>query len=267
MATRPNAVLSVAGVDSGGGAGIAADLKTFWAYGLWGTVAVTAVTAQNTLRVTAIEPVSPALLTAQMRAVLEDFSVAAVKVGMVPNRSLADAIVAVLGERGEPIPVVWDPVLVASSGDRLGTQEAVWTAVRSGHVWLLTPNLEEAGALVGRPLRTRQDMAAAAAELAACGAQAVLIKGGHLPGDEAADYLWDADGGTWWVSPRLPAQPTHGTGCTLSSAIAAGLARGLGLREAVERARGFVREAILAQRPVGQGRWPVDPGWGCTPWI
>ncbi|MCL6564582.1 MAG: bifunctional hydroxymethylpyrimidine kinase/phosphomethylpyrimidine kinase [Firmicutes bacterium] len=259
-------MLVIAGSDSGGGAGIAADLKTLSAHGVWGLLAITAVTAQNTTVVRAIHALEPEMVTSQIQAVVEDIGCDAVKVGMVPDRSTVAAILRALQSLPEDIPVVWDPVLAASTGNALGSAEAISAALSSGRITLFTPNAPEAAVLTGRRVETRAEVEAAAQRLLDQGARAVLIKGGHLPEAGACDYLALPRGGRWLEGERIAAQPTHGTGCVLASAAAAGLARGLDLEEAVVRAKRFVTEAIRAQRHLGAGRWPVDPCWEVRPW-
>lgn len=263
---RPPTVLVIAGSDSGGGAGIAADLKTLSAYGVWGLLAITAVTAQNTTEVRAIHALEPEMVTSQIQAVVEDIGCDAVKVGMVPDRATVQAILRALQGLPGDIPVIWDPVLAASTGNALGSAEAISAALSSGRITLLTPNAPEAAVLTGRPVETRAEVEAAAQGLLAQGARAVLIKGGHLEEEGASDYLAVAGRGRWVEGERIPARPTHGTGCALASAVAAGVARGWDLEEAVVHAKRFVTEAIRAQRRLGAGRWPVDPCWGVRPW-
>jgi hydroxymethylpyrimidine/phosphomethylpyrimidine kinase len=241
-------VLAIAGSDSGGGAGIQADLKTFAALGCYGMTAITALTAQNTLGVRAIHPVPAPMLRDQIDAVIEDIGVDAVKIGMLHCadiiRSVADAI-----DRHGLRPVVLDPVMMSTSGARLIDDDA--RAVLVGELFrratLVTPNLDEAALLVGRPLQTEADMEAAAREMLAMGAAAVLLKGGHLAGETVSDLLLMNGAPPHWMrAPRIATANTHGTGCTLSSAIAAQLALGAELPHAVELARAYVREALAA---------------------
>ncbi len=264
MTPTPPRVLSIAGSDSGGGAGIQADLNTCSALGCFGTTAITAVTAQNTQGVRAVHALPAALVAQQIDAVAEDIGVDAVKIGMLHGPEVVRAVAGALRRHGLR-RVVLDPVMVASSGDRLVTDETV-AALRSELfplVMLVTPNLDEAAALLGRPIATVDAMQAAVPELRALGAQAVLIKGGHLVGDVLSDLLIDPEGSTLWQSQRIATRNTHGTGCTLSSAIACGLARGLALREAVAQGRDFVRGALqgAAGWRLGQGPGPLDHGW------
>jgi hydroxymethylpyrimidine/phosphomethylpyrimidine kinase len=257
-------VLSIAGSDSGGGAGIQADLKTIAALGCYGMTAITALTAQNTLGVRAIHGVPPEMLGHQIDAVVEDIGVHAVKIGMLHAPEIVMAVAAAI-DRHALQKVVLDPVMVATSGAVLIANPAIVVLVRElfPRAMLVTPNLDEAALLVGRSLNDAQDMELAAAELLAMGARAVLLKGGHLPGDTVMDLLVIADGGKHWMqAPRIPSANTHGTGCTLSSAIASGLALGLPLQEAVEMARVFVRAAMLAGANVktGAGGGPLNHG-------
>ncbi len=257
-------VLSIAGSDSGGGAGIQADLKTFAALGCYGTTAITALTAQNTTGVRAIHAVTPAMLRDQIDAVLEDIGVHAVKIGMLSSASLVQVVVQAIDRHALP-NVVLDPVMVATSGAVLIEDPAVSAMVRElfGRALLITPNLDEASLLVGRPLRSEHDMEAAARELLGKGARAVLLKGGHLPGEVVSDLLISGNGAPHWMrAPRIDTPNTHGTGCTLSSAIAAQLALGLTLRDAVEAARSYVRGALGAGARVrtGSGNGPLNHG-------
>ena len=258
-------VLSIAGSDSGGGAGIQADLKTFAALGCYGMTAITAITAQNTQGVRAIHGVPPEILRAQIDAVVEDIGVDAVKIGMLHSpdvvRVVADAI------RRYRLPhVVLDPVMVATSGDRLSTQETVQVLVRELFplAAVVTPNLDEAALLLGRPLAGLDDLDAAAQALLQLGAPAALLKGGHLPGDEVVDVLAEPGGRcTRLSSQRIATHNGHGTGCTLSSAIAAHLAQGLPLAQAVAQARAYILGAIAAGAGVhtGQGHGPLNHGY------
>lgn len=257
-------VLSIAGSDSGGGAGIQADLKTFAALGCYGMTAITAVTAQNTLGVRAIHSIPPDVLRDQIDAVLEDIGVHAVKVGMLHSletvRTVASAI-----DRHALTQVVLDPVMVATSGAVLIDNTAIATlAAELFHrTMLITPNLDEASLLVGQRLTCEADMHRAAEQLLAMGARAVLVKGGHLTGEVVSDVLVTADGQVLWMrAPRVPSYNTHGTGCTLSSAIAAHLAKGHGLVDAVQAAHHYVRAGLKAGAQVrtGRGSGPLNHG-------
>ncbi len=262
MRFRYPRVLSIAGSDSGGGAGIQADLKTFSALGCFGMTAITAITAQNTLGVRAIHGLPVQLLRDQIDAVVDDIGVDAVKIGMLhaPDivRTVAEAI-----DRHGLTQVVFDPVMVATSGAVLIDQTAVQVLVRElfPRVALITPNLDEAALLVGYPLLSEPDLDRAAHALLDQGARAVLLKGGHMPGDQVADLLVTRSGEkTWMRASRIASANTHGTGCTLSSAIAAHLALGAPLAEAVQLARGFVRQALQAGAAVrtGAGSGPLN---------
>jgi hydroxymethylpyrimidine/phosphomethylpyrimidine kinase len=249
-------VLTIAGSDSGGGAGIQADLKTFSALGCFGMTAITALTAQNTCGVRAIHGVPPQMLRDQIDAVFEDIGVDAVKIGMLhaPEivRTVAEAI-----DRHALTQVVFDPVMVATSGAVLIDNTAVDVLVRElfPRVAVITPNLDEAALLVGRNLSSAQDMEQAALDLLNKGAKAVLLKGGHLPGPVVMDLLLTAGGDKLWMQDaRIHSPNTHGTGCTLSSAMAAHLALGSTLVEAVQKARAFVRAALVAGAQVRTGQ-------------
>lgn len=255
-------VLSIAGSDSGGGAGIQGDLKTFAALGCYGMTALTALTAQNTLGVRSIHPVPVEFLADQIDMVAEDIGVDAVKIGMLHSapvvRTVADAL-----DRHRLAAVVLDPVMVATSGARLIEPEATEALVRQlfPRALLVTPNLDEAGLLVGRTLRTEADMEVAGRELLAQGARAVLVKGGHLAGDTVSDLLLVPDAEPLWLrSPRIATPNTHGTGCTLSSAIAAFLALGSDLPGAVRQAHEYVRGALAAGAGArtGAGSGPLN---------
>ena len=255
-------VLSIAGSDSGGGAGIQADLKTFSALGCYGMTAITALTAQNTLGVRSIHGVPPQMLLDQIDAVVEDIGVDAVKIGMLHSPEIVHAVAEAI-DRHALERVVLDPVMVATSGAVLIDNPAIIALVRElfGRAALVTPNLDEAALLVGRPLDSEQAMEIAARELLSQGARAVLLKGGHLPGDVVSDLLIMQGGAPYWMrAPRIHSANTHGTGCTLSSAIASHLALGLSLTEAVEAARVYVRGALEAGAAVrtGAGSGPLN---------
>ncbi|WP_332815544.1 bifunctional hydroxymethylpyrimidine kinase/phosphomethylpyrimidine kinase [Ramlibacter sp.] len=267
MQERYVRVLSIAGSDSGGGAGIQADLKTFAALGCYGMTAITALTAQNTQGVRGIHAVPPDFLKAQLQAVIEDIGVDAVKVGMLHAPEIVEVVAWAIDGYGLP-HVVLDPVMVATSGDRLIAQETVQVLVRElfPRAEVVTPNLDEAALLLGRQLADAAALPPAAADLLALGAQAVLLKGGHLPGEEVVDLLAQRGAEPACVTlrgPRIASPNTHGTGCTLSSAIACGLALGLPLVESVTQARAYVRSAMLAGAGVrtGQGHGPLNHGF------
>ena len=265
-------LLSIAGSDSGGGAGVQADLKTFAALGCFGTTAITALTAQNTTGVRAIHAVPLDMLADQIDAVVEDIGVDAVKIGMLHSAPTIETVAAAL-DRHHLRQVVLDPVMVATSGAALIDPSAIAALVRLmfPRAVLVTPNLDEAAMLVGRALYTEADMAEAAQQLLDMGAQAVLLKGGHLAGDTVADLLLQAGKPALWLrAPRIATPNTHGTGCTLSSAIAARLALGDDLPEAVLRARDFVRGALAAGACVrtGRGSGPLNHGFAPQPmWL
>ncbi|HEY1953431.1 MAG TPA: bifunctional hydroxymethylpyrimidine kinase/phosphomethylpyrimidine kinase [Gemmatimonadaceae bacterium] len=251
--------LTIAGSDSGGGAGIQADLKTFQRFGVFGTTAITAVTAQNTRGVDAWEPVSTALVRAQIDAVISDLPPAAAKSGMLANAAIAMTVAGAIRDNSLRNYVL-DPVMVATSGDVLLEQDAI-AAIRRELLplaTLVTPNLEEAGILTDRTLEDEDAMVEAAEILVnEMGAQAALIKGGHLPGDRVIDILYDGDVRVF-RSRRLETANTHGTGCTLSAAIAAQLANGESLHAAVRRSIDYVHNAIATAPGLGGGHGPLN---------
>jgi len=254
---RPIA-LTIAGSDSGGGAGIQADLKTFHAFGVYGTSVLTAVTAQNTLGVTAVHAIPLDVVRAQVEAVVTDLPPGALKTGMLATAALVETVAAAIrahGLRG----YVLDPVMVATSGDRLLDADAEETLAREllPLAALVTPNLHEARILTGRDVRTLDDMRDAARALLDRGAGAALVKGGHLEG-EAVDLFWDGAEERVWRKPRLDTRHTHGTGCTLSAAVAAGLARVRPLPDAAEAAVLWVARAIETAPGLGRGHGPVN---------
>nr|WP_315204696.1 bifunctional hydroxymethylpyrimidine kinase/phosphomethylpyrimidine kinase [uncultured Albidiferax sp.] len=264
-------LLSIAGSDSGGGAGIQADLKTFSALGCYGMTALAALTAQNTRGVTAIHPVPPAFLKAQLQAVLDDIGVDAVKIGMLHSPEMVE-IVAWAIDHYQLKKVVLDPVMVATSGDRLMAQETVQVLVDQlfPRATVVTPNLDEAALLLGRTVDNAEALEPAVADLLAMGAQAVLVKGGHLPGSAVVDVLGLADGKRQrWESVRIATHNGHGTGCTLSSAIAVYLAEGQALPEAVGLARSYILGAITggAQVHTGHGQGPLNHGFAPVPMV
>jgi hydroxymethylpyrimidine/phosphomethylpyrimidine kinase len=253
--------LTIAGSDSGGGAGIQADLKTFAALGVYGASVITALTAQNTRGVAAIHDVPAQFVAAQIDAVLGDFAVGAVKIGMLGRAELVAAVAAGLA-RWQARNIVLDPVLVASSGERLLAPDAIAALKRDliPRARLVTPNIPEAAALLGvEPASDEAQMQAQAERLLALGAKAVLLKGGHGGGSESVDLLVDESSVTRLAAPRLSTRNTHGTGCTLSSAIAAGLAKGHDFAIAVRDAKDFVTAAIAAadRLAVGHGHGPL----------
>ncbi|MBK1622517.1 bifunctional hydroxymethylpyrimidine kinase/phosphomethylpyrimidine kinase [Afifella marina] len=253
--------LSIAGTDPTSGAGIQADLKTFSALGVYGATVITALVAQNTCGVTAIHDVPADFVAAEIDAVFSDLAVGATKIGMLSKPEVIETVAEGL-TRWEPGPVVLDPVMVAASGDPLIADEAV-TSLRERLFPLsavITPNLMEAARLLDVELaQDSEAMLRQAKALADFGAGAVLLKGGHGNGDEAADLLWFEGEAHWFSAPRIDTKNTHGTGCTLSSAIAAGLANGLALPEAVDAAKAYVHNAIVNADllEVGKGHGPV----------
>jgi len=255
-------VLSIAGSDSGGGAGIQADLKSIAALGCYGMTAITALTAQNTQGVRAIHAVPLKMLADQIDAVVEDIGVDAVKIGMLHSADTVRTVSAAIERHALP-HIVLDPVMIATSGAVLIDNEAISVLVRYlfPRAAVVTPNLDEASLLVGRPLDNEAAMEAAALQLLDMGAQAVLLKGGHLPGDTVSDLLVTNERQPHWMrAARIDTPNTHGTGCTLSSAIASHLALGAPLAQAVELAREYVRGALQAGARVrtGEGSGPLD---------
>jgi hydroxymethylpyrimidine/phosphomethylpyrimidine kinase len=264
MASGPDPigrVLVIAGSDSGGGAGIQADIKAITVLGAYAATAITAVTVQNTLGVTGVHPIPPEVVTAQARAVLSDIGADAIKTGMLGDTAMVEAVAAIL--EGAGVPTVIDPVMVAKGGQPLLAEEAI-DAVRRRLIplaTLLTPNAPEAQALTGVAVHDVDGQRRAARALLALGAGAVLLKGGHIPGETVTDLLLTASGETWFDAPRQATRHTHGTGCTLASACAAGLAQGLSLPAAVGRAHAYVAEAIRHAPGLGAGHGPLDHAW------
>jgi hydroxymethylpyrimidine/phosphomethylpyrimidine kinase len=253
-------VLIVAGSDSGGGAGIQADIKAVTMLDAFAATAITALTAQNTEGVHGVLPIDPAFIRQQMEVVLDDIGADAVKTGMLHDAAVIDTVASVLAEHAPQIPLVLDPVMVAKGGAPLIQLEAI-DALKTRlvpHATVLTPNLPEAEILSGRTIADVPAMRDAAQALRVLGCHAVLLKGGHLDGDAVHDVLVTAEGLTEWTSPRIVSRHTHGTGCTLASAIAAGLAQGLDVIAAVERARDYVRKAIASAPGIGRGHGPLD---------
>jgi hydroxymethylpyrimidine/phosphomethylpyrimidine kinase len=253
--------VTIAGSDSGGGAGIQADLKTFSALGVYGASVIAALTAQNTLGVTAIHDVPAEFVTAQIDAVFSDLPVNAVKIGMLSQPDVIRAVAAGL-DRYAQANVVLDPVMVATSGDMLLRDESVAVLIADllPRASLVTPNLREAARLLDTDVATDEaGMETQAEAILRLGAQAVLIKGGHGSGPESDDLLMSPTGKRWFSAPRIDTLNTHGTGCTLSSAIAAGLASGLALELAIETAKSYITEAIAAsdRLKIGRGHGPV----------
>ena len=253
-------VLVVAGSDSGGGAGIQADIKTITALNGYAMTAVTALTAQDTQRVHAVYPVPPDFIRAQMECALDDIGADAVKTGMLRDVATIVAVAGVLERKTRQIPLVIDPVMATTSGHRILDEAAVAEMKRRlvPLATLLTPNVPEAQLLGGMTIDDEASMHTAAAALLTLGVPAVLLTGGHLTGAEVVDMLATDAGVEVFRSPRIATRHTHGTGCTLASAVAAGLAQGIGLRDAVARARAYVHAAIAAAPGYGRGHGPLN---------
>jgi hydroxymethylpyrimidine/phosphomethylpyrimidine kinase len=262
-------VLVVAGSDSGAGAGIQADLKTVAALGGYATTAVTAITAQDTRGVHEIMRVPPALVRRQMEVVLDDIGADCIKTGMLHDAAILAAVIAVVTAKAAGIPLVVDPVLVASDGTRLIDAGALALLKHSliPLTTILTPNAPEAAALTGLAVDDLAGMKRAAAALVRLGARAVLVKGGHIDGETVRDVFFDGGTTTVLESPRIATRHTHGTGCTLASAIATGLAQGLAPLAAVERARTYLTEALRTAPGLGQGHGPLNHMHASTPRI
>jgi hydroxymethylpyrimidine/phosphomethylpyrimidine kinase len=261
MAERKGRVLIIAGSDSGGGAGVQADIKTVTMLGGYAATAITAITVQNTLGVSAVHPIAPELVAAQARAVLDDIGADAIKTGMLGSAAMAETVADLLAVAG--VAAVIDPVMVAKGGASL-LDAAALAVLRARIVPLaavLTPNAPEAAALSGLPVETTDDLRRAGEALLAMGAGAVLMKGGHLPGETVTDLLISPSGETVFRGARIASRHTHGTGCTLASAVAVGLAQGLSLQAAVARAWAYVAEAIRRAPGLGAGAGPLDHGW------
>lgn len=263
---NPSRVLIVAGSDSGGGAGIQADIKTVTMLGGFAMTAIAALTAQNTLGVQGVMPVPADFVLAQIDAVLTDLGADVVKLGMIGSASTADAVAARLEELG-PIPIVFDPVMVASSGSVLADPGTIAAFERLMRVaTIVTPNAPELAVLTGRAVDTLGELAAAAEVLAARTGTAVLAKGGHLPGATLTDLLVRPGApARRWHSPRRDSRNTHGTGCTLASALACGLGAGIALEDSVERARAYVQAALAAAPGFGAGHGPMGHSLGADP--
>jgi hydroxymethylpyrimidine/phosphomethylpyrimidine kinase len=258
-----HSALTIAGSDSGAGAGIQADLKTFAAHGVYGTCAITAVTAQNTVGVTMWQAMPADLVTAQIEAIAEDIPPQAVKVGMLANAAVTEAVAAAIAELDLPHVVV-DPVMIAKGGDRLLEEEAI-EAIRTellprAHV--VTPNISEAEVLSGLRITDIEGMRRAGRAILGLGPRLVIVKGGHLEGPESVDVVTGIHEEFEVRGPRIPGRNTHGTGCTLSSAIAANLARGLTDRAAITRARQYLEGAIRHAPGLGRGHGPLQHFWG-----
>lgn len=261
---KPPVAMTIAGSDSGGGAGIVADLKTFEAHGVWGTTAIVAVTAQNTLGVQAFETLSPDLVRQQILSVSTDIGIDAAKTGMLASAELVRVVAGAVRD-ARIAKLVVDPVFVSKHGDTLLADDAVG-ALRDELLPLaavVTPNLPEASGLVGFEVGSREQMVAAARALLDTGVSVALVKGGHLDGDDSPDCLLARgdDQPRWLEGPRIPGRHTHGTGCVLSAAITAELARGMEPADACVAAKHFIEKAIAAGVELGGGVGPVNPGW------
>ena len=253
-------VLIIAGSDSGGGAGIQADIKTVTALGAYAATAVTAITVQNTLGVTGIHTIPAATVSAQIRAVLSDIGADAIKTGMLASGELIDTVFSLLKREAPNIPLIVDPVMVAKGGASLIDKDSIHAmkARLLTRATLITPNLPEAEALTGRKIATIEAMRAAMKPLLDLGAKAVLLKGGHLPGDMVVDIYAGPDGTQEWSDTRIDTRHTHGTGCTLASAIATGFAQGLNAVDSIARARAYVRRAMETAPGLGAGHGPLN---------
>ena len=253
-------VLIIAGSDSGGGAGIQADIKTVTMLDAFAATAVTALTAQNTEGVFGVLPIAPDFIRQQIEVVLDDIGADALKTGMLHDAAVIETVAGVIAERAATVPLVVDPVMVAKGGAPLIEMGAIDALKRLliPHAAVLTPNLPEAEILAGHAIGDLAVIQETAEELLGLGCRAVLLKGGHLAGDTVYDVLATAAGQRVWESPRIETRHTHGTGCTLASAIAAGLAQGMAIEPAVERARAYVQRAIAGAPGFGHGHGPLD---------
>jgi hydroxymethylpyrimidine/phosphomethylpyrimidine kinase len=253
-------VLIIAGSDSGGGAGIQADIKTVSMLDAYAATAITALTAQNTEGVFGVLPIPPEFVRRQIEVVLDDIGADAIKTGMLHDLPVIEIIAATLRECAADIPLVVDPVMVAKGGARLIDPAALdgLKQLLIARAEIVTPNLPEAEILCGRPIGNLTEMRAAGENLLRLGCRSVLVKGGHLPGEIVSDVLVTRADVRVWESPRLSTRHTHGTGCTLASAIAAGLAQGVNVERAVERARAYVQRAIASAPGLGRGHGPLD---------
>jgi hydroxymethylpyrimidine/phosphomethylpyrimidine kinase len=257
--------LTIAGSDSGAGAGVQADLKTFAAHGVYGASVITAVTAQNTVGITQVLPLPADLVTAQMEAIAGDMRIDVVKTGMLPTAAIVEAVAAAVDMLELPKLVV-DPVMAATSGDPLADDEAV-AAMKAEllcRALAVTPNVREAERLSGVPIHTVSDMREAARRILPLGPSAVIVTGGHVPGPDVVDVLFDGVRTFEFSSPRVHRHATHGTGCTFASALAANLALGYPLPDAVQRAKAYVVGAIRHSPPIGGGRAVLDHFWNVT---
>ena len=254
---RPPTVMTIAGSDSGGGAGIQADLKTFSALGVFGTSTLTAITAQNTVGVSAVHEIPTEIISAQIDAVVTDIGADAVKTGMLSSSEIVETVAQAIRRHGIANLVV-DPVMVAKSGDRLLREEAIQSICNSliPLAAAVTPNIPEAEDLTGLSIRSDDDVREAAMRIVAMGARSVVVKGGHRDGPPT-DVLYDGSDFREFTTERIPSTNTHGTGCTFASAVAAGLAHGLDVPAAVAQAKDYVTAAIRSSYPIGQGHGPL----------
>lgn len=256
-------VLIIAGSDSGGGAGIQGDIKTVTSLNSYAATAITAITVQNTRTVEDVHGIPPATIAAQIRVVLEDIGADAIKTGMLHDADVIQAVVGALDAHGKNIPLIVDPVMISKSGASLLQEQAV-AALKTKllpRAFLITPNLPEAETLLGRKITSLDDMRVAARDLASFGSRAVLLKGGHMPSPTITDILWDGTQLHEWQNPRLDTRHTHGTGCTLASAISSFIAQKAKLREAIEKARAYVQGALLHAPGLGTGNGPLNHMW------
>ena len=256
-------ILIIAGSDSGGGAGIQGDIKTVSALGGYAMTAITAITVQNTIAVSDVHPVPKHIIAAQMLAVLDDIGADAIKTGMLHDKDVIETIADILNNKARNIPTVIDPVMISKSGNALLQANAIEALKKKllPLATLITPNIPEAEVLLGAPVK---DMREAARALGQFGSHAVLLKGGHAPDDTITDVLWDGKAITLWQSPRIDTKHTHGTGCTLASAIATSLGQGMKLKDSITRARDYVMGAIKNAPGYGHGHGPLNHGWNQT---
>jgi hydroxymethylpyrimidine/phosphomethylpyrimidine kinase len=268
VSARPARILIAAGSDSGGGAGIQADIKTVTALGGYAATAITALTAQNTQGVFGVVGVEPAFIRQQMELVLDDIGADAIKTGMLHAAPVIEVVAAVVAAKAAGVPLVVDPVMVAKGGARLIAEDAIGALKTKliSRAAVITPNLPEAEVLVGSRIADVPAMKRAAEELRKLGCEAVLLKGGHLDGDVLSDVLASEGGIEIFESPRIHSRNTHGTGCTLASAIATGLGQKLSLHDAVTRARAYVRKAIETAPAIGHGHGPLNHGHAIPPY-
>jgi hydroxymethylpyrimidine/phosphomethylpyrimidine kinase len=260
-------VLSIAGSDSGGGAGVQADVKTVTALRGYAMTAITAITVQNTLGVSAVHPVPPEIVAAQIEAVMSDLGADCWKLGMLGSAEIVECVAHAHAELGDGVPLVLDPVMIAKGGAPL-LEEAAIAALKQKllpRAALVTPNAPEAERLAGFAVRDVEGQKRAARALLEAGARAALVKGGHLPGAVVRDVLADAAGVEVFECERIETRATHGTGCTLASAVATGLAQGMALRDAIVRARTYLRGAMLNAPGLGRGRQPLGHAWTVRP--